>query len=67
MVKLSLLMELFISLGFPIILLVGLTLLFMKYGIPIWDQQFIRNSSSLWNLGIVAMVTMKVIIHLARR
>ena len=39
-------MELFIALGFPIVLLVGLTLLFMTDGIPSWVQQFNRNSST---------------------
>ena len=60
-------MELFIALGLPIVLLVGLTLLFMSDGIPSWVQQFIRNSSNLWNFGIVAMGTMTVIIYLAKR
>ena len=60
-------MELFIALGFPIVLLVGLTLLFMIDGIPSWVQQLNRNSSTLWNFGIVAMGTMTVIIYLARR
>ena len=60
-------MELFIALGFPIVLLVGLTLLFMADGIPSWVQQFNRHSSTLWNFGIVAMGTMTVIIYLARR
>ena len=60
-------MELFIAFGFPIILLVGLTFLFMTDGIPIWVQQLNRNSSTLWNFGIVAMGTMTVIIYLARR
>ena len=60
-------MELFIALGLPIVLLFGLTLLFMSDGIPSWVQQFNRNSSTLWNFGIVAMVTMTVIIYLARR
>ena len=60
-------MELFIALGFSIVLLVGLTLLFMKDGIPSWVQQLNRNSSTLWNFGIVAMGTMTVIIYLARR
>ena len=60
-------MELFIALVFPIVLLVGLTLLFMNDGIPSWDQQFNRNSSTIWNFGIVAMGTMTVIIYLARR
>ena len=36
-------MELFLALGLPIVLLVGLTLLFMREGIPSWVQQF--NSS----------------------
>ena len=60
-------MELFIALGLPIVLLVGLTLLFMSDGIPSWVQQFNRNSSTLWNFGIVAMGTMSVIIYLAKR
>ena len=60
-------MELFIALGLPIVLLVGLTLLFMKDGIPSWVQQFNRHGSTLWNFGIVAMGTMTVIIYLARR
>ena len=65
--KPSFLMELFIALGLPIVLLVGLTLLFMSDGIPSWVQQFNRNSSTLWNFGIVAMGTMTVIIYMARR
>ena len=60
-------MELFIALGFPIVLLVGLTLLFMTDGIPSWVQQLNGNSSTIWNFGIVAMGTMTVIIYLARR
>ena len=56
-------MELFIALGFPIVLFVGLTLLFMTDGIPSWVQQFNRNTSTLWNFGIVAMGTMTVIIY----
>ena len=60
-------MELFLALGLPIVLLVGLTLLFMTEGIPSWVQQFNRNSSTLWNFGIVAMGTMTVIIYMARR
>ena len=59
-------MELFIALGLPIVLLVGLTLLFMSDSIPNWVEQLNRNSSTLWNFGIVAMGTMTVIIYLAR-
>ena len=60
-------MEFFIALGFPIILLVGITLLFMIDGMPHWVQNLNRNSSTIWNFGIVAMSTMTVIIYLARR
>jgi len=60
-------MELFFALGLPIVLLIGFTLLFMSEGIPSWVQQFNRNSSTLWNFGIVAMGTMTVIIYLAKR
>ena len=61
------LMELFIAIGLPIVLLFGLTLLFISDGIPSWVQQFYRNSSTLWNFGIVAMSTMALITYLARR
>jgi hypothetical protein len=60
-------MELFIALGLPIFLLFGLTLFFMSDGIPSWVQEFNRNSSTLWNFGVVAMGNMTVIIYLARR
>ena len=55
------------ALGFPIVLLVGLTLLFMTDGIPSWVQQLNRNSSTLWNFGIVVMGIITVIIYLSRR
>ena len=60
-------MELFIAIGLPIVLLFGLTLLFMSDGIPIWVEQINKNNSTLWNFGIVAMSTMTVIIYLAKR
>ena len=60
-------MEFLIALFLPIVLLVGLTLLFMINGIPVWVQNLNRNSSTIWNFGIVAMSTMMVIIYLARR
>ena len=59
-------MELFIAIGLPIVLLFGLTLLFISDGIPSWVKQFDRNSSTLWNFGIVAMSTMALIIYLSR-
>ena len=60
-------MELFMALGLPIVLLVGFTLLFMADGIPIWVQNLTRNSTNIWNFGIVAMSTMTVIIYLAKK
>ena len=60
-------MELFIAISLPIVLLFGLTLLFLSDGIPSWVQQLDRNSSTLWNFGIVAMSTMALITYLARR
>jgi len=58
-------MELFIAISLPIVLLFGLTLLFMLDGIPRWVKQLNRNSSTVWNFGIVAMGTMTVIIYLS--
>ena len=60
-------MEFLIALGLPIVMLVGLTFLFIIDGIPHWVQNLNRNSSTIWNFGIVAMSTMTVIIYLARR
>ena len=60
-------MELFIALGLPLILLVGLTLFFLIEGIPDWIQDLTKNCSNIWNFGIVAMSTMTVIIYLAKR
>ena len=60
-------MELFIALGLPIVLLVGFTLLFMVDGIPSWIQNLNRNSTNIWNFGIVVMSTMTVIIYLAKK
>ena len=60
-------MEFLIALGLPVVMLVGLTLLFMIDGMPYWVQNLNRNSSTIWNFGIVAMSTMTVIIYLARR
>ena len=60
-------MELFIAISLPIVLLFGLTLLFLSDGLPSWVQQFDRNSSTLWNFGIVAISTMALITYLTRR
>ena len=60
-------MELFMALGLPIVLLIGFTLLFMADGIPSWIQNLTRNSTNIWNFGIVAISTMTVIIYLAKK
>ena len=60
-------MEILIALGLPLVLLVGLTLFFLKDGVPDWIQNLTKNSSNIWNFGIVAMSTMTVIIYLAKR
>jgi len=59
-------MELFIAISLPVVLLFGLILLFLSDGIPSWVQQFDRNSSTLWNFGIVAISTMALMTYLAR-
>ena len=58
-------MEFLIALVLPIVLLVGLTILFMIDGMPDWVQNLNRNSSNIWNFGIVAISTTTVIIYLA--
>ena len=63
----SYLMELFIAIGLPIVLLFVFTHIFMSNGIPIRVKQINRNNSTLWNLGIFAMTTMTVIVYLAKR
>ena len=60
-------MELIIAISLPIVLLFGLTLLFMLDSIPRWVKHLNRNSSTVWNFGIVAMGTMTVIIYLSNK
>ena len=60
-------MELFVALGLPIVLLIGLTLLFITDGVPGWVQNLNRNSSTIWNFGIIVMSTITVIIYLAKK
>ena len=60
-------MEVFIAISLPIILLFGLTLLFMLDGIPRWVKQLNRNSSTVLNFVIVAMGTMTVILSLSNK
>ena len=60
-------MELFLALGLPIVLLVGFTLFFITYGIPSQIQNLTKNSSNIWNFGVVAMSTMMIIVYLAKR
>ena len=54
------------AISLSIVLLFGLTLLFMTDGIPSWVKQFNRESSTLWNVSIVSMITMTVIVYLAK-
>ena len=60
-------MELFVALGLPLVLLVGFTLFFITYGIPSQIQNLTKNSSNIWNFGVVAMSTMMIIVYLAKR
>tara|TARA_B100000287_G_C20557816_1_gene751186 strand:+ start:115 stop:297 length:183 start_codon:yes stop_codon:yes gene_type:complete len=60
-------MELFFALGLPIILLIGLTFLFISEEIPFWVENLSRKSSTIWNFTIVSMSAMTIIIYLARR
>ena len=60
-------MELFIAISLPIVLLFGLTILFMLDGIPRWVKQLNRNSSKFWNFGIVTMETMTLRIYLSNK
>ena len=60
-------MELFLSIGLPIILLIGLTFFFMSEGVPDWLENLSSNTSTIWNFGIVSMSVMTIIIYLSRK
>jgi len=60
-------MELFIAIGLPIVLLFGITLLFMLDVMPSWVQQYKSNNSILWNFVIISFRTVTIIIYLAKR
>ena len=54
-------------LGILIILLLGITFLFMNEGIPSWVQNLERKSTTIWNFGIVFMSAITIIIYLYER
>ena len=60
-------MELFIAIGLPIVLLFGITLLFILDEMPSWVQQYKSNNSILWNFVIISISTVTIIIYLAKR
>ena len=60
-------MDLFIAIALPIILLIGFTFLFMTYDFPSWIINFTRNSSNIWNFGIIAMTTITIVIYSAKK
>ena len=60
-------MELFIAIGLPIVLLFGITLLFILDEMPSWVQQYKSNNSILWNFVIISISTLTIIIYLAKR
>ena len=60
-------MELFIAIGLPIVLLFGITLLFIIDEMPSWVQQYKSNNSILWNFVIISISTVTIIIYLAKR
>ena len=59
-------MEFLLILGIPIIILTGLTVLFIKEGIPSWVENLEFNSSTIWNLGVITITLTTIIIYLSR-
>ena len=59
-------MEFLLVLGIPIIIVVGLTILFINEGIPSWVENLEFNSPTIWNLGIISISSMTLIIYLSR-
>ena len=59
-------MEFLLVLGIPIIIVVGLTILFINEGIPSWVENLEFNSSTIWNLGIITITSTTLIIYLSR-
>lgn len=60
-------MALFLAIGLPLILLLGLTFVLMKVEIPLWIQNLNENSSGIWNFGVVSLSVMTIVIYLSRR
>ena len=60
-------MELFIATGLPIVLLFGITLLFMSDVMPSWVQQYKSNNLIFWDFVIISISTVTIIIYLAKR
>ena len=59
-------MEFLLILGIPIIILTGLTVLFIKDGIPSWVENLELNSSTICNLGIITITSTTIIVYFSR-
>tara|TARA_B100000131_G_C17678160_1_gene435366 strand:+ start:308 stop:490 length:183 start_codon:yes stop_codon:yes gene_type:complete len=57
-------MDFILVLGIPILIVVGLTILFITKGIPSWVENVEFNSSTIWNLGIITITSMSIVIYL---
>ena len=57
-------MDLILVLGIPILIVVGLAILFVTKGIPSWVENVELNSSTIWNLGIITITSMSIVIYL---
>ena len=61
-------MELVLALGIPVILFLGLTIVFMTDGIPNWVTSFnSKYSAKTWLYGVIALSTAGLIAALFRR
>ena len=61
-------MELAIALGIPLIVVLGLTIVFVTDGVPNWVQNFNTNCSrKTWLYGVIALSTAGLIAALFRR
>ena len=60
-------MEFILVLGIPILIVIGLTFLFITKGIPSWVENAEFNSSTIWNLGIITITSMSIVIYLYKK
>ena len=60
-------MDLIIALGIPLVIILGLTIIFATDGVPDWVYNINKKSGNIWLYGVLALSTGSLLIAIFRR